>query len=180
MNAYFLTRPRLPKLKYPDLDIQPNTRPDMSRSQEFPSWITRCKRDTLSVAQKMRSNGGFTWCVINTDLTHSVDIGANTFDEAKRILDIAKPMLDLLHQNIIGCCASPEEKLAYATPCAKETISVVRKPTMTGRDVWDVTDGRTDQPVTMMFESFEAAKSTYEIHVNLLKARHGGCCIISD
>lgn len=161
----------------------------MSESEELPSWTTQCGAQTLSVFQIILPSGETAWEVGESmRLRWQVD----TFAEAKRAYNMIKSVIEGNHQNVLRCCvnpnyalgptresAEPEEKLAYATPCGRRSISVVRKTTITGRDVWDVTNGHDDHVVAEMFDTFESAKSSYEFLVDAIKMLHADCCIIT-
>lgn len=163
----------------------------LTESRELPSWTTKCGAETLKVVQVTLDDGEIVWRIDNGK-SIGADLHWDTFEEVKYAFDVTRPIFESSHQ-LSGCCLSldytlgptreiseSEEKFAYATPCAKQSLSIVRKTTMTGRDVWDVTNGHDDHPVAMMYETFESAKEAYETAVEMIKLLHGECCVISD
>lgn len=164
----------------------------ISGSEELPTWTTQCGSQSLRIVEVIQADGSTAWDV-NTGKINRLELYFPTRESAIRAFHFIKSIIEGNHQNVLQCCVNPdytlgptrateseEEKLSYATPCARQLISVVRKTTMTGRDVWDLTTGRSENPVAMMYNSFESAKSAFESGVDSLKLLHIDCCIIPN
>lgn len=155
-------------------------------------WASKCGSQQLNLVSRELPDGSIVWNINNA--SGSTMNSYSSSEEAEIAFFQAVEIFESLHQNSIGCCGDPnymlgqtieqaaesEEKLAYATPCGRKTISVVRKSTMTGRSVWDVTTGTDNHPIAMMYDTFDQAKNAYEDAVDMIKDLHQNCCIISD
>lgn len=166
-----------------------------SESEELPSWTTQCGAQSLRIVQVTQADGTTAWDIDNGKINRN-ELYFPTLEEAKSTFNLVKSVIESNHQNNLRCCMDPdyalgptresieskevEEKLAYATSCGRQLIYVVRKTTMTGRDVWDVTNGHDDHPVAMMYDSFADAKASYLNCVEMVKSLHIDCCIIPD
>jgi hypothetical protein len=173
----------------------------MSESQELPSWTTQCGSETLCIIRVVRDDGAVVWELDNGKI-HRVNPQFPTFESVEHTFNTAKSMIESNHQNNLQCCVNPDyaigptrilesegATLEYVTPCKKQRVTVVRKTTMTGRDVWDIINDNgenpsthpvSSNPVAMMLDSFESAKSSFEHVVKMLKSMHEECCTISD